>query len=651
MSRRYQALAKRAVKDIAWARWRRYAAPAAVAACALILLVSLRAFDRFADFDRAHESWELDNILVVAMVAGALWIWLMRMRGLDFQHEAARRAEAEAQLATALHTMHHGISMFDAERRLVISNCRYREIYRLPPELTLPGTTLDTILDYQRTDVAENEPSPEEYRRVLLGNLEKGGTHTAMREFNDGRSVYIVYEPRQGGGWVSTHDDITERRQMEQRLTYLAHHDALTELANRAMLRERLEQTLLEVKRGESLAVLCLDLDHFKRTNDTLGHPIGDELLKRVGQRLRKCVRKADLVARMGGDEFAILQTGHGQPMAATTLAARVLDALAKPFGIGGHQVNAAVSIGIAVAPTDGTDPDQLIKNAEMALYLAKADGRGVYRFFEREMDKRMHARRELEVDLRKALNGQQFELYYQPILELASGEIKGMEALIRWNHPQRGRIPPNDFIPLAEETGLIVPIGEWVLRQACSDAARWPDDIMIAVNVSPIQFRSQTLLKTVFSALAAAGIKSSRLELEITETILLQDSEGTLATLHQLRSLGVRIAMDDFGTGYSSLSYFRRFPFDKVKIDRSFIQGLSEGTSALAILRAIARLAESLNIITTVEGVETEEQMAKVRHENIHQVQGYLVSPPRPLAEVDKMIRSSAPGRMTGAA
>jgi EAL domain-containing protein (putative c-di-GMP-specific phosphodiesterase class I) len=284
-----------------------------------------------------------------------------------------------------------------------------------------------------------------------------------------------------------------------------------------------------------------------------------------------------------------------------------------------------------------------------MALYLAKADGRGVYRFFEREMDRQMHARRQLELDLRNALGKQQFELYYQPILDLSTNEVRGLEALIRWNHPERGRVSPAEFIPLAEETGFIVPIGEWVLREACHEAARWPDTVMIAVNVSPVQFKSPSLVKAVFNALAAAGISPNRLELEITETIFLQDSEVTLATLHQLRVLGVRIVMDDFGTGYSSLSYFQRFPFDKVKIDRSFIQGLGDGTTSLAILRAIASLAGSLHIATTAEGVETEEQLTRIRGEGITQVQGYLVSPPRPVGELDQLVTSTSAKGMIG--
>ena len=650
MFRRLQAIAARDLHAVLGRiSWRRHIAPILFGCAVLALMIQLDAFEKFTAFSHEHEDWQLDEFLTSFAVFGAVAMWFVRVRSKELEREATRRAEAEQCLETALHTMHHGISMFDADQRLVICNSRYGEVYDLPPSLTRPGTPLKEILEFRRENAAPGEPSPEDYYRVLLANLKKGGTHTTIREFNDGRSVCIVYEPREDGGWVSTHEDITERRRIEQRLSYLAHHDALTELANRVLLRERLELALDDLRPGEELAMLCLDLDHFKHVNDTLGHPVGDELLKRVAERLRDCVRKSDLVARMGGDEFAILQIGATQPMAATTLAARLVEVIAQPYDINGHSVLTGTSIGIAIAPADGDNPDQIIKSADLALYLAKGEGRGVYRFFEKEMDQQMHARRQLELDLRRALAEQQFELYYQPILDLSTNEVRGLEALIRWNHPERGRISPADFVPLAEETGLIVPIGEWVLREACREAARWPDNVLIAVNVSPVQFKSSALVRSVFNAVAAAAISPNRLELEITETIFLQDSETTLGTLHQLRALGVRIVMDDFGTGYSSLSYFQRFPFDKVKIDRSFVQDLGDGTCALAILRAIASLADNLHITTTAEGVETEEQLARIRDEGISQVQGYLVSPPRPVGELGPLMTSAGAGRMAG--
>jgi diguanylate cyclase (GGDEF)-like protein len=627
--------------------WPRHLFLMAATLTLVIVLIQVDAFEKLYVWTRANESWEMDDLITAFFVIACASVWLLALTARKLKAESARCADAEKQLSLTLESIHQGFSMFDAQERLIVCNKRYSEIYQLPPHVTRPGTKLSAILEYRSGTVAPGMASPEAFRRKFLGDLSKGGMQTAFHEFADGRSVYTRFQAREGGGWVSTHDDITEHRRMEQQLTYLAHHDSLTELANRVLLRERLEVALIEVKRGDSLAVLCIDLDHFKTINDSLGPTLGDGLLKQVADRLRRCVRESDFIARMGGDEFAIIQLGEAEPAGATSLATRIIEALSAPYDIEGHQVMVGASIGISVAPSDGTEADQLIKHADMALYLAKSEGRGIYRFFEPEMDRRMHARRQLELDLRDALIRGEFELHYQPILDLGSNEVRGLEALIRWNHPVRGKIPPIDFIPLAEETGLIVPIGEWVLREACAEAARWPDHVEIAVNVSPIQFKNAGLVKTVFSALTAANLPAKRLELEITETILLQDSEDTLATLHQLRSLGVRIAMDDFGTGYSSLSYFRSFPFDKIKIDRSFIQGLGEENSSLAILRAIASLADNLSIATTVEGVETEEQLAKIRTEGITQVQGFLVSPPRPAQELESFIAPPTSGRM----
>ena len=393
------------------------------------------------------------------------------------------------------------------------------------------------------------------------------------------------------------------------------------------------------VRRGESFAVLCLDLDHFKNINDTLGHPVGDTLLQVVAARLRDCLREKDIVARLGGDEFAIVQVETEQPVSATALAQRILDVMSAPFEIDGHQVVIGTSVGIAIAPTDGAKSDQLLKNADMALYRAKADGRNAFHFFEAEMDAKMQARRSLELDLRKALVAGEFELFYQPQLNLEVNEIIGFEALLRWNHPTRGCVTPDQFIGLAEETGLIVPIGEWVLRQACSQASTWPANIKVAINLSPIQFRNKSLVPTVLAAIAAARLAPDRLELEITEAVLLQSTADTIATLHRLRRLGVRIAMDDFGTGYSSLSYLRSFPFDKIKIDRSFIRDLTLRDDSIAIIRAVSRLGRDLGMSTTAEGVETEEQLAQVKAEGCTEVQGYLFSAPCSASELPKLL------------
>jgi len=404
-----------------------------------------------------------------------------------------------------------------------------------------------------------------------------------------------------------------------------------------------MEARLAHLACNQKFAVLCLDLDDFKSVNDTLGHPLGDNLLCQVADRLRNCLREGDRVARLGGDEFAILQASTIEPAEITSLMARLIEVIGAPFDLEGHQVVVGVSIGVALAPTDAADPDQLLKLADMALYRAKAEGRGTYRFFEPEMDARMQARRVLELGLRRALSNGEFELYYQPVVNLESGQISGFEALIRWNHPERGIISPADFIPLAEDTALIVPIGEWVLRKACGEAARWPNHVSIAVNLSSVQFKRGNVTQAVMSALARSGLSAARLELEITESVLLLNSESTLNTLHQLRAMGVRISMDDFGTGYSSLSYLRSFPFDKIKIDRSFVHELSSNRDSVAIIRAIIGLGTSLGMITTGEGVETREELEFLKSEGCTEAQGFLFSQARPAEEVRALLAHHA--------
>ncbi|MDO9713701.1 bifunctional diguanylate cyclase/phosphodiesterase [Paracraurococcus lichenis] len=433
--------------------------------------------------------------------------------------------------------------------------------------------------------------------------------------------------------------DVTERREAEARIAHIAHHDALTGLPNRTLFRERLEEALARARRGTGCALLCLDLDHFKEVNDTLGHPVGDALLKAVTARLLDSVRETDTVARLGGDEFAIVQTDSEQPTAATTLAKRLVEALSAPFELDGQQIVVGTSIGIAMVPGDGEDADTLLKNADMALYRAKAEGRGRWRFFEPEMDARMQLRRALETDLRRALAAGEFELFYQPIVAVASRQVSGLEALIRWRHPERGLVPPDAFIPLAEEIGLIVPIGEWVLAQACREAVSWTGTPKVAVNLSPVQFASRGLVDAVAAALELSGLDPARLELEITETVMLQDTQATLATLHRLKGLGVRIAMDDFGTGYSSLSYLQRFPFDKVKIDRSFTRELGQSRQSGAIVGAVTDLCLGLDMTTTAEGVESEAQFAALLHKGCQEAQGYLFSRPCPGHEVPGLL------------
>jgi diguanylate cyclase (GGDEF)-like protein len=434
--------------------------------------------------------------------------------------------------------------------------------------------------------------------------------------------------------------DVTERKQAEARIEHMAHHDALTGLPNRVLFHQRLGEALSRIGRGGGhLAVLCLDLDQFKSVNDTLGHPVGDALLKTVAQRLDHCVRDTDMVARLGGDEFAIILPMIDGPHDAEQTASRVIDVLGQPYEIQGHEVVVGASVGIAIAPGDGDAADVLLRNADMALYRAKGDGRGRFNFFEPEMDRRIQLRRTLELDLRKAFHNGEFELYYQPLINLDSGVVSGFEALLRWRHPERGMVSPAEFIPLAEEIGLITPLGEWVLRKACAEAMTWPADVKVAVNLSPVQFKSRNLVQAVVTALAYSRLPATRLELEITESVLLGETDANLAMLHQLRNLGVHISMDDFGTGYSSLSYLRSFPFDKIKIDKSFVRELAERPDCMAIIRAVVGLGTSLGIATTAEGVETQEQLDRLRAEGCTEVQGFLFSPPRQASDVAKLL------------
>ncbi len=431
-----------------------------------------------------------------------------------------------------------------------------------------------------------------------------------------------------------TFQDVTERRATEARLHYLAHHDSLTSLPNRSLLNDRLKQALARAKReGTTIAVLCVDIDRFKDINDTYGHGAGDELLIEVARRLQAEVRGSDTVARLGGDEFAVIQVGIDQPQGANSICHRLLDALAQPFDLGGRRVPAGCSIGVAMFPVDADDPEQLLIKADMALYRAKADGRGTSRFFENGMDEAFRNRKRIEEDLRCALENDWFELHYQPQIAVESEEIVGVEALLRLRHPTQGLVPPGGFIAVAEETGLIVPIGHWVLRTACADAATWRRrdgrPIRVAVNLSPMQFRQPDLVQDVKNAIVDANLDPTLLEIEITESVLLHDTVLVLDTLHQLKLLGVQIAMDDFGTGYSSLSYLQRFPFDRIKIDQSFIQGLSSNPDAAAIVRAVVALGRSLNISTTAEGVETAPQFAYLKGEVCDEVQGYYFDRP----------------------
>jgi diguanylate cyclase (GGDEF)-like protein len=555
----------------------------------------------------------------------------------------ARDLQLSRQLQITLDNMGQGLCLFDTDKRVVFANNRYAELYGLSLQQMKPGTELRQILEARAAKGFYDHIDAQKFISDAIS-----GFHQQVSEIlqlADGRHISVLRRPMADGGLVSTHEDITDRRRIEARMAHMAHHDALTDLPNRVLLHVRLDQALARVPRGENLAVLCLDLDHFKTVNDTLGHQVGDALLQAVAHRLSGCVRDTDTVARFGGDEFAILQVATEDATDIVALARRICEEVRAPYELGEHRVNIGISIGISIAPSDGIVADQLLKNADLALYRAKAEGRGTYRFFEPEMDARMRARRALELDLRKAHVNDEFELFYQPFVNLQSNEICGFEALLRWHHPERGLVSPVEFIPVAEEIGLIVPIGEWVLRQACAEAKSWPENITLAVNLSPNQFTSQTLVQMVFNALATSGLPGSRLELEITESALLQNNAMTLDTVNQLRSLGVRISMDDFGTGYSSLGYLQTFPFDKIKIDRSFINNLSNGHGSVAILKAIISLANGLRMTTIAEGVETQEQLEIVRAEGCTEMQGYLFSPARPAQEIAEILMREASG------
>jgi diguanylate cyclase (GGDEF)-like protein len=548
--------------------------------------------------------------------------------------------ESNLLLDAALENMSQGLCLYDAHDRLEVFNRRFLEIFRLPRDQIKPGITFREVLE---ASIASANHSGKSVEQLLAEHAEIVGIKSLsphLYELSNGRVVSCLYSPTADGRWVATYEDVTERRQAEAKIMHMARHDALTNLPNRVMFQDKMEQAL---SRGDALAVMFLDLDRFKSVNDSLGHPVGDALLCAVTERLQRTVPAADIVARLGGDEFAIV---HGQvsPADVSEIASKLIDALNEPFEVVGHQVVIGTSIGIAMAPADGSEPDQLLRNADMALYRAKADGRGTYHFFQAEMDAQMQERRKLELDLRKALLAEQFELYYQPLVEVESGQISGFEALLRWNHPERGVITPDNFIPVAEEIGLIVPLGDWVLKQACHDAASWPSKLTVAVNLSAVQFRNPMLALSVVSALGQSGLPASRLELEITESVLLQDDRTVLDTLHQFRDLGVRICMDDFGTGYSSLSYLRSFPFDKIKIDRSFTRELGKANDCVVIIRAVIRLGSSLGMITTAEGVETEEQLEILRAEGCMQVQGYLFSQPVQVSAIPELLRLSRP-------
>ncbi len=542
---------------------------------------------------------------------------------------------------TALNNMPHGLCMFDKNGHLVVSNRRLADLLGVAPEIARRGVTAREFL-FACVQAGTIEPPTAdrlaaEFESCLAGNVDGGLSIDTLR----GRTLAITFQQMKDGGSVVLFEDVTERKLAEAKIHHLARYDVLTGLPNRTFFHDQIELAVTKLRRGkDSCAVLFVDLDQFKQVNDTMGHPFGDELLCAVADRLRGIVRESDIVARFGGDEFVILQSPLRRPEEAAALARRVVEVLGETFEIEGQYVVIGASIGISVAPQDGLDADLLMKNADMALYRTKSEGRGAWRFFEREMDVKAQARRSLEQDLRNALANDVFEVYYQPLFNLKTKRISTCEALLRWPHPERGMISPADFIPVAEEMGLIVEIGNRVLRRACGECRKWPADVRVAVNLSPIQFRRGNVVEAIQKALQASGLPANRLEIEITESLLVQDTEATRAALLQLRELGVRISLDDFGTGYSSLSYLHSFPLDKVKIDRSFLQGIADSERSLTLLRGVARLSADLGISVAVEGVETDAELALVASEaGVDEAQGFLFSPAIPGSAIRKLL------------
>jgi diguanylate cyclase (GGDEF)-like protein len=539
------------------------------------------------------------------------------------------------QLDAALNNMAHGISMFDRHHRLILCNKQYAAMYNLSMDQVKPGTP---ALDILAARVAAGaSPASRSFAADRIRDMAAGKNYAILDYLRDGRVIAINHQRMRTGGWVAVHQDITAQKRVEAELAHMARYDVLTGLANRGLFLEKVNEALSRVaSHDERFSVLMLDLDRFKAVNDSLGHAIGDSLLKAVGDRLRRLVRDVDIVARLGGDEFAILQIADArQRDQATVLANRILSSITEPYDIDGRKIVIGTSIGITLGPQDAQDADALVRHADLALYKSKSEGRNRYRFFETAMEEEARDRRELEDDMPHALLREEFELHYQTIIDIGRRECSGAEALVRWRHPQRGLLRPDQFIGLAEESGLIMQLGGWILRRACFDAATWPAHLKIAVNLSPVQLKQSNLLDVLRSALRDSGLDPQRLELEITETVLVEKSEENLAVLHEIKNLGISIVLDDFGIGYSSMRYLQMFPFDRIKIDKSFIQSMTTHSDSAAIVSAITGLGRGLDIDTTAEGVETKEQLAFLRTAGCQLGQGYLFSRPVPLSQL----------------
>ncbi len=572
----------------------------------------------------------LTILIGVAMALGLL-------REAKLAKATAALAQTNVWFNSALDHMSQGLVMFDADERLIICNQQYPRTYRLSSEQVRRGTTLEELRAYRKANGALADCAEHE------GRASHAAAGVELTKLADGRSILVSSRKIADGGWVETHEDVTERERAAEQIAQLARHDALTGLANRVLFLEKAKSAVAELERGAGFfSVLLLDLDRFKNINDSLGHAAGDALLKEVSERLRASIRASDVLARLGGDEFAIVQMGprngatpadgvDGQVEGSICLANRILDAFSTPFDLSGKRVFVGTSIGISLAPRDGRDPQELLKKADLALYETKSSGRNGYSFFDPQMTVVANERQQLEADMRAGLSRGEFELHYQPIFDAQTRKMAGAEALLRWRHPQHGLLSPSRFIEIAEDTELIIPLGEWVLHQACREAARWPQHVKLSVNLSAVQFRKGNLLDVILCALVDSGLPPNRLEVEITETVLLERESAHILLLRQLKNTGVSVALDDFGTGYSSLSYLKMFPFDKIKIDRSFTADIDRRSDCASIVCSVISLGRSLGVVTTAEGVETKAQLEMLRAAGVTFLQGYFLHQPCP--------------------